>query len=156
MTREDIIRMAIECQLVTTNNRDGIYMEALERFAALVAAAEREQCERLKHQKKAKPATSEWFAQFRNLYPERAGDQDWQQALKAANARIAEGHTPDEFIKGAMRYRAFCERTGKLGTEHVKQAVSFLGPDKAFAIPWSLPKTKAETQQDTIRARGER
>jgi len=44
MNRDDIIRMAIECQLVTTANRDGIYMEALERFAELVAAAEREAC----------------------------------------------------------------------------------------------------------------
>jgi hypothetical protein len=98
--------------------------------------------------KKAKAAIPDWFAQFRDLYPERAGDQGWQRALKAANARMAEGHTPDEFIEGAMRYRAFCESTGKLGTEYVKQAASFLGPDKAFALPWSLPKTKAETQQD--------
>jgi hypothetical protein len=44
MNRDDIIRMAVECQLVTTANRDGIYMEALERFAELVAAAEREAC----------------------------------------------------------------------------------------------------------------
>jgi hypothetical protein len=98
--------------------------------------------------KKAKPAIPDWFAQFRDLYPERAGDQGWQRALKAANARMAEGHTPDEFIEGAMRYRAFCEATGKLGTEYVKQAASFLGPDKSFALPWLLPKTKAETQQD--------
>ena len=44
MNRDDIIRMAVECQLVTTANRDGIYMEALERFAELAAAAEREAC----------------------------------------------------------------------------------------------------------------
>jgi hypothetical protein len=44
MTQEDIIRMAVTCQLVTTANRDGVYMEALERFAALVAAAENEAC----------------------------------------------------------------------------------------------------------------
>jgi len=44
MNRDDIIRMAIECQLVTTANRDGIYMEALKHFAELVAAAEREEC----------------------------------------------------------------------------------------------------------------
>ena len=44
MNRDDIIRMAVECQLVTTANRDGIYMEALERFAELVAAAERDAC----------------------------------------------------------------------------------------------------------------
>jgi hypothetical protein len=44
VNRDDVIRMAVECQLVTTANRDGIYMEALERFAELVAAAERDAC----------------------------------------------------------------------------------------------------------------
>jgi len=42
MTRDDIIRMAIKCQLVTTGNRDGIYMDALARFAEFVAAHVRE------------------------------------------------------------------------------------------------------------------
>ena len=36
--------MAVECQLATPETRDGIYIEALERFAELVAAAEREEC----------------------------------------------------------------------------------------------------------------
>ena len=44
MNRDEIIRLAIECQLVTTGNRDGFYMDALAQFAALVAAAEREAC----------------------------------------------------------------------------------------------------------------
>lgn len=52
MNRDDIIRMAIECQLVTTANRDGVYMEALERFAELVAAAEREECAKVCEQQK--------------------------------------------------------------------------------------------------------
>jgi len=51
MTDDDILRMAIECQLVTTGNREGIYSEALMRFAALVEAAaradEREECAKL-------------------------------------------------------------------------------------------------------------
>jgi hypothetical protein len=38
MNRDDIIRMAIECQIVPTGTR--IYINALERFAARVAAAE--------------------------------------------------------------------------------------------------------------------
>ena len=42
MTQDDIIRMAVTCQLITTANRDGIYMKALERFAELVRADERE------------------------------------------------------------------------------------------------------------------
>ena len=49
MTREDIIRMAQECQLIGMRpHLDGIYQECLEHFAALVAAAakteEREAC----------------------------------------------------------------------------------------------------------------
>lgn len=47
MTKDDIIRIAVQCQLVTTANRDGVYMQALFDFAALVAAKEREACEEL-------------------------------------------------------------------------------------------------------------
>lgn len=42
MTRDEIIRIAVQCHLVTTANRDGVYMDALERFAALVVQAERD------------------------------------------------------------------------------------------------------------------
>jgi len=44
MNRDDIIRMAVECHLAVPETRGGIYIEALERFAELVAAAEREAC----------------------------------------------------------------------------------------------------------------
>lgn len=45
MTREDIIAMAQECQLIGMRPYlDGIYQESLERFASLVADAEREAC----------------------------------------------------------------------------------------------------------------
>ena len=44
MTQDDIIRFAIQCRLVTTGNRDGIYMDALTEFAKLVATKEREAC----------------------------------------------------------------------------------------------------------------
>ncbi len=47
MTKDDIIRFAIKCKLVNTNNRDGIYMDALIDFAKLVAEREREECARL-------------------------------------------------------------------------------------------------------------
>jgi hypothetical protein len=32
--------------------------------------------------------------------------------------------------------------TGKIETEFVKQAASFLGPEKSFLLPWSSPGTK--------------
>jgi hypothetical protein len=45
MNREDIICMAQECQLIGMRpHLDGIYQESLERFASLVADAEREAC----------------------------------------------------------------------------------------------------------------
>jgi hypothetical protein len=45
MNREQIIGIAQECQLIGMRPYlDGIYEQSLERFAALVAAAEREAC----------------------------------------------------------------------------------------------------------------
>lgn len=44
MSRDELIRMAIKCNLVTTGNRGGVYMDALERFATLIVEAEREAC----------------------------------------------------------------------------------------------------------------
>lgn len=81
----------------------------------------------------------QWWLDFRLAYPNRAGDQGWRKAQKAAHARQTEGHDPAEFIAGAKRYAAFCEATGKIGTEYVKQAASFLGPDKPFLQPWDPP-----------------
>jgi hypothetical protein len=43
MTQDEIIRFAIQCRLVTTGNRDGLYMDALTEFAKLVAAKAIEQ-----------------------------------------------------------------------------------------------------------------
>jgi hypothetical protein len=91
----------------------------------------------------------EWFLDFKLAYPDRAGDQKWRSALKAANARMAEGHTPADFIDGAKRYAEHCRASGKLGTEYVKQAATFLGPEKPFLLPWKPPRTKAERSQDS-------
>ena len=47
LSKDEIIRMAIKCQLVTAGNREGLYMDALTKFAALIAVAEREACAKL-------------------------------------------------------------------------------------------------------------
>ncbi len=45
MTRDDIIRMARKCQLIGEGHElDGMYLQALSQFAAIVASAEREAC----------------------------------------------------------------------------------------------------------------
>lgn len=86
----------------------------------------------------------EWFLNFKLVYPNRSGDPNWRGGLRAANARIAEGHTIAEFMAGAERYAKFCEATGKVGTEIVQQASRFLGPGKPFLLPWDLPAGKAD------------
>lgn len=92
---------------------------------------------------KSAPAVPTWFAEFRNAYPQRAGSQRWRDAERAANSRVSEGHVPREMIDGATRYAAFCRAQGKLKTEFVLQAATFLGPNKQFLEPWTLPETQA-------------
>lgn len=99
--------------------------------------------------RESSPEESGWFLDFKLAYPHRAGDQGWRKALRAANARIGEEHTPQEFLAGARRYAEFCEATGKTGTEFVKQACTFLGPDKPFLLPWHAPP-KPENASERI------
>lgn len=101
-----------------------------------------------KHVSRETSADPDWWLDFKLAYPHRAGDQGWRRAQKAALARQSEGHAVEEFIAGARRYSAFCEATQKTGTEFVKQAATFLGPDKPFLQPWGLPASKAQVKQD--------
>lgn len=93
-------------------------------------------------------APPEWFATFRQTYPPRAGSQRWRDAQRAANSRIAEGHTPEELLGGARRYAAYCLATGKLRSEYVQQAATFLGPGKGFLESWIPPPDKNQQRQD--------
>ena len=47
---------------------------------------------------------------------------------------------------GAASYRAYCDATGKTGTEFVKQAATFFGPDKHYLELWEIPDAKPETE----------
>jgi hypothetical protein len=98
------------------------------------------------------PEDPDWLLDFKLAYPPRAGDQGWRKAVRAAHARIAEGHTSAEFVAGAKRYAAFCEASGKLGSEYVKQACTFLGPDKAFLLPWHAPPKPENATERILRA----
>jgi len=88
--------------------------------------------------KPAKASDAE-FEAFWNAYPKRNGGNARNSALAAWNARRKEGYSAAEIIDGAHRYAAWCAATGKLNTEYVKQASTFLGPQKGFAEAWELP-----------------
>lgn len=64
---------------------------------------------------------------------------------------MAEGHTTADFIAGARRYASFCEASAKQHTEFVKQAATFLGPDKPFLLPWHAPKQPESATDELLR-----
>jgi hypothetical protein len=94
----------------------------------------------------SRPAEGPEFAQLKQIFPKRNGNQPWQRAKKAINARLAEGSTWYEILEGARRYAAWCSATGKLNTESVMQAATFCGPEKPFTQPWTPPATKADNR----------
>jgi hypothetical protein len=101
--------------------------------------------------KKLRPppaANTQALARVREIFPKRAGGNPWGKAAKAINARIAEGATWEQLIAGTERYAAFCAATDKVGTEYVKQAATFFGPDRHYLEPWNPPATKSQAKQD--------
>lgn len=86
------------------------------------------------------------FADFKMIFPRRAGSQPWDRALKAINARLREQHSWNEILDGARRYAEFIRATGKEHTESVLQAATFVGPSKHFLNPYTLPATKADAR----------
>ncbi len=71
----------------------------------------------------------EGFDAFWQAYPKRDGNADRKGAVKAfgAAAKRADGH--EVLIRAAARYAAHCRDKGKIGTEFVKQARSWLNGD---------------------------
>lgn len=98
--------------------------------------------------RKTAPQPPQEFLDFKMLYPGRTGSQAWPAALRAANARIADGHHWNEMLAGASRYAAHIRSAGKEHTEFVKQAATFLGPDLFFLETWDSVKSKAEVHQN--------
>jgi hypothetical protein len=95
-----------------------------------------------------KDVLSEIFLTAWSEYPKRAGDNPRKRAWKAWRTRHAQGHTEDELLAGVRRYADFVRATGKEGTEYVKQAATFFGPDKAFLEAWTLPTSASAVSRD--------
>lgn len=96
----------------------------------------------------ARPVAESNFDVFQKLYPKRAGSQRWADAQKHINARLREGVTWDRILKGTTRYAAYCRVTGKVRTETVQQAATFVGKNLGFDEPWDLPLNGAEVKVD--------
>lgn len=91
---------------------------------------------------KAKQAYPDAFEALWITRPKRAGGDDKKRACQAWRARISEGNTQESIQAGVDRYRAYCDGTGKTGTEFVKQMATFLGPADPphFTEDWAIPQ----------------
>jgi hypothetical protein len=98
-----------------------------------------------------KEVLSEIFLTAWSEYPKRAGGNPRPRAWKTWKKCCSEGHTEDELLAGVRRYAVFVRATGKEGTEFVKQAATFFGPDKAFLEAWTLPIVPAASTTRPVR-----
>lgn len=69
------------------------------------------------------------FADFWAVYPKRDGNADRKGALKAFSPAVQRAGGVELVVKAAGRYAAHCREKGKVGTEFVKQARSWLNGD---------------------------
>lgn len=83
---------------------------------------------------------------LRDVYPRRAGSQNWPGAASAIRARLREGSTWNQILDGAKRYDEFCRATNKAGSEYVMMASTFVGPSKYYLEEWQPPPTKSQSR----------
>lgn len=90
------------------------------------------------------------FEQVWQEYPKRAGGNSKSAAFKAWKARIREGIKPETMLDGVRRYATWVRATGNTGTQFVKQAATFFGPDRHFEESWQQPVAPGGGRQRQI------
>ena len=98
----------------------------------------------------AKQDYSPEFEKAWQAYPKRAGGNSKAAAFKAWNARLKDGVKPEVMLAGVKRYAAYARATGSAGTQYVKQAASFFGPDRHFEESWQAPSAPGGGHNGTI------
>lgn len=98
------------------------------------------------------PLESE-FAELWKIYPKRDGSNSKQKALAAYRKRRKEKIPHDAVRDGLVKYAAWCQATGKLGTETVMQASRFFGPGREWENPWELPLVLPKDRDENWRIR---
>lgn len=69
------------------------------------------------------------FSAFWDAYPKREGNGDRKGAVKAFGPAVQRSGDAQTVIRAAARYAVHCREKGKIGTEFVKQARSWLNSD---------------------------
>lgn len=87
---------------------------------------------------------SAYPAEFERAFqamPKRAGGHPKKTAFRAWSASLKRGADPAAIEDGARRYALFIAAIGKTGTEFVKLAATFFGPDDLWLDAWDVPLT---------------
>ncbi|AXO73553.1 helix-turn-helix domain-containing protein [Klebsiella variicola] len=101
----------------------------------------------------ARSAKQDYSSEFETAwqaYPKRAGGNSKAAAFKAWNARLKDRVKPEVMLAGVKRYAAYVRATGSAGTQYVKQAASFFGPDRHFEESWQAPSAPGGGHNGTI------
>lgn len=86
------------------------------------------------------------FEEAWQAYPKRAGGNSKAAAWKTWKARIKDGVTTEAMLDGVNRYAGYVRATGSAGTQYVKQAATFFGPDRHFEESWQAPSGPANVR----------
>jgi hypothetical protein len=97
-----------------------------------------------------KTRTNQVFDAIWDAYPKRAGGNPKATALKAFSARLREGVNASDMLAGVERYARYVAATGKVGTEYVKQASTFFGPDRHWDESWDIPATAGDRRATAV------
>ena len=101
----------------------------------------------------ARPAKQDYSPEFEtawDAYPKRAGGNSKAAAWKAWKARLKDGVNPEAMLAGVKRYATYARATGSVGTQYVKQAATFFGPDRHFEESWQAPSAPGGGHNSTI------
>ncbi|HGN8977124.1 TPA: helix-turn-helix domain-containing protein [Klebsiella pneumoniae] len=101
----------------------------------------------------ARSAKQDYSPEFETAwqdYPKRAGGNSKAAAWKAWKARLKDGVNPEAMLAGVKRYATYARATGSVGTQYVKQAATFFGPDRHFEESWQAPSATGGGHNGTI------
>ncbi|MDG1642965.1 DNA-binding protein [Klebsiella huaxiensis] len=101
----------------------------------------------------ARSAKQDYSPEFETAwqaYPKRAGGNSKSGAFKAWKARLKDGVKPEDLLAGVKRYAVYARATGSVGTQFVKQAATFFGPDRHFEESWQAPSAPGGGHNSTI------
>lgn len=87
---------------------------------------------------------------LKSEYPRRNGEQGWIAVRTLIPRAISAGATWEEILAGTRAYKSYCDRMGKTGSEWIRQAKNFYGPDQYWTEDYGepeKPKTAAQISE---------